>query len=120
MPQSRTEKGRFFEKLAKDYLLNQGYKIIAQNFQSSHKELDIICSKDEVIHFVEVKGRTSKRFGEITETITKKKKENLLEAAQMWVQENSEEGVDWQIDFLGVENPPSGKLKFTFIQNAIN
>ena len=49
--------GKFGEKLAKNYLIKQGYKILALNKQISHKEIDIIASKQGLFIFIEVKTR---------------------------------------------------------------
>lgn len=49
--------GKFGEKLAKDYLIKQGYKILALNKQISHKEIDIIASIKGLYIFIEVKTR---------------------------------------------------------------
>ncbi len=47
--------GNLGEILAVKVLLNKNFKIINKNFRSKRGEIDIICSKDNVISFVEVK-----------------------------------------------------------------
>ena len=49
------EKGNFGEKLARDYLINDGFEIIVSNFFTRFGELDIIARNGQRIHIVEVK-----------------------------------------------------------------
>jgi len=63
-----TSKGKYFEKKACVYLEEEGFKIIEQNFYAKKLgEIDIICKKDDVYHFVEVKsGETFEAVYNIT------------------------------------------------------
>ena len=55
------EKG---ERLALEYLLKRGYTLRAKNFRAGHREIDLILEDREgVIVFVEVKARSSLRYG---------------------------------------------------------
>ncbi|MEJ7913140.1 MAG: YraN family protein, partial [Chitinophagaceae bacterium] len=47
----------------------------------SHYEIDLIALKEEKLHFIEVKMRSSKKFGLPEEGVTKQKFERLLKAA---------------------------------------
>ena len=72
--------GKLGEKLAEEYLIKNGYNILYRNWRYSHYEIDIIATKSNLIHFVEVKIRTSKKFGFPEESVTKKKIKSLLNA----------------------------------------
>ena len=72
------EKG---EALAETYLKQQGYTILHRNWRYSHYEIDIIAQKKEKLHFIEVKIRSSKKYGWPEEAVTKKKFQSLLNAA---------------------------------------
>ena len=48
------EKGKIGEKLAKEYLISQGYKILHTNWRIMRYEVDIIAQKDDVLVFCEV------------------------------------------------------------------
>ncbi len=50
------DKGNLYEEKASEYLKSQNYKIVERNFYSRFGEIDIIAFKDEIYHFVEVKG----------------------------------------------------------------
>lgn len=51
-------KGNYGEDLACQFLLANGFRILARNFACQFGEVDIIATKDAVIHFIEVKNRT--------------------------------------------------------------
>ena len=52
-------KGDIAEKKACEYLILQNFKIIEQNFYAKKLgEIDIIASKEDVLHFIEVKSAT--------------------------------------------------------------
>lgn len=70
------------ELLAAAYLAEKGYQILHQNWRHSHWEVDIIAEKEGLLHFTEVKTRRSKKFGHPEETVTNKKIQNLINAAE--------------------------------------
>lgn len=51
--------GFWGEKIAQDYLISKGYKILATNWRYHHKEIDIIAYKRMVVG-LEVKTRRTK------------------------------------------------------------
>lgn len=69
------------EKIAAEYLAGQGYRIIRRNFYTRYGELDIICDRDNILVFVEVRTKTGTVFGTPEESITPKKIEHLRKAA---------------------------------------
>ena len=73
--------GKTGEDLAAAYLKARGYQLLHRNWRHSHYEIDIIALKGNILHFVEVKMRSSKVFGLPEEAVTKKKFQSLLQAA---------------------------------------
>ena len=73
------------EGLAAKYLSENGYTILHQNWRHSHWEVDIIASKDGILHFIEVKTRKTKKFGHPEESVSKKKIQNLINAAEEYL-----------------------------------
>jgi putative endonuclease len=45
------------EKLGADYLQQTGFTILEKNWRHSHWEVDIIASKNNTLHFIEIKTR---------------------------------------------------------------
>jgi putative endonuclease len=47
------------EKIASNFLLKNGYKLLNKNYRTKYGEIDLIALKNNVIHFIEVKTKTS-------------------------------------------------------------
>jgi putative endonuclease len=82
--------GKQFEKLAEEYLKNKGYQIIAKNFHSQYGEIDIIALKDEILVFIEVKGRNTLKYGYPEESISKKKLNSIIRTAEHFLATNTD------------------------------
>ena len=83
---SRNELGKIGEQLAARYLRNNGYKILSQNFRMGrYGEIDIIADKEGVLTFIEVKTRTSKRFGSPAESVTYDKQRKIRRVAEYYL-----------------------------------
>ena len=73
------------ENEAEKYLQKLGYHVQHRNWRTSFYEIDIIATKDKVIHFIEVKTRYSLTFGYPEESVSKKKFRNLQKAAEFFL-----------------------------------
>ena len=51
----RTVLGRRGEDAALDFLLESGLKLVARNWRSGHKELDLVMEDGKFVRFIEVK-----------------------------------------------------------------
>ncbi|MCH2490253.1 MAG: YraN family protein [Flavobacteriales bacterium] len=76
------------EQLAVDYLLKQGYSILARNYRFQKAEIDIIAQKNSVLIILEVKTRNSSFFGDPQEFVTPGKIKLLVKAANEYVLTN--------------------------------
>jgi len=95
------ETGKLGEKLATEFLVSKSYKILERNWHSGHKEIDIIAKKDNQIIIIEVKTRRSLYFEKPYESVTKKKQELLIEAAENYLIENNLD-IDVQFDIISI------------------
>ena len=75
---AHNDKGKQGEQLAADYFSTRGYEILQQNWRYRHWEIDIIASRNNMLHFIEVKCRSSSGSGFPEESISKKKIKNLV------------------------------------------
>lgn len=53
------QKGNIGESIACRYLQNRDFQVMCRNYSKKWGEIDIVCKKDGLIHFVEVKSVTS-------------------------------------------------------------
>lgn len=95
-------RGKIGEKEAAEYLEQKGYKIICKNFRCIKGEIDIIAHNKENIVFVEVKTRTSTKFGEAREAIDIDKQKHIYEAARYFMYINKIEEIYARIDAIEV------------------
>lgn len=82
---SNQQKGTTGENLATNYLIENGFIIVERNWRYKHCEIDIICKKNNKLHFIEVKTRLSKQFGNPEESINEKKMNALKKAAENYI-----------------------------------
>jgi len=85
---SNREKGKNGEDLATAWLLARDYTILHRNWRHARLEIDIIAKKDEVLHFIEVKTRTSSRFGNPEDQVDKKKLRHMIDAGEEFIYQN--------------------------------
>ena len=77
----RRSLGQAGEDAAARHLEAQGYRILARNFRRTFAELDIVAQKEGLLVFVEVKTRSSARFGAPAEAVTLTKQRRLSKIA---------------------------------------
>ncbi len=109
--------GRWGEQAAAEYLEKQGYQILARNFRTEHGEIDIIAQQDKVLVFVEVKARSSNRFGYPEHSVTPRKRMHILSAAEKYIFEHREFQT-WRVDVIAVEGE-TGVAKIVHFENVI-
>lgn len=73
------------EILAQKYLRKNKYKILKTNFKNKIGEIDIIAQKNSVIVFVEVKTRTTTKYGRASEAVDFFKQQKLRKVAQSYL-----------------------------------
>ena len=94
----RIAKGRRHEEKAARFYEQQGFEILERNWQASHKEIDLIVKKADLIAFVEVKASSTDSFGHPSTWIDARKKENLVQAANQYIAEHDVSGCDLRFD----------------------
>jgi putative endonuclease len=109
--------GQRGEQMAVEYLMNFGYEIIHRNWRHSHYEIDIIAQKNNVLHFVEVKIRSSKKFGLPEENVTKKKFQSLLNAADEYLYQN-QQYKHVQYDVLAISTYKNSAPEFFLLEDV--
>lgn len=80
--------GKQGEQKALTFLEEQGYKIVAANWQEHKFEMDIIAIDNNEIVFVEVKTRATDFFGSPEEAVTITKQQHLIEGANYYLEQN--------------------------------
>lgn len=73
--------GSDYEKKAVEYLRQQGFSVLEQNFYSRSGEIDIIARDGRYLVFVEVKYRSSTFCGDPLEAVNAKKQKRICRTA---------------------------------------
>lgn len=95
-------KGKIGEIEATKYIEKKGYEIVCTNFRCIQGEIDIIAKDNGELVFLEVKTRTSVKYGEAREGVNKKKQKHILNAAMYYLYKNNMEEVFVRIDVIEV------------------
>lgn len=94
--------GKLGEKIASIFLQKNGYSIIDRNFKVKFGEIDIIASKDEVIHIIEVKTKTSDNKGMPYEQVNSKKLRNLIRLTVLYTKYKKIKDSKLSIDIVSI------------------
>lgn len=94
--------GSLGEQIATEYLEGTGYSIIDRNWRGNRCELDLIALDKSCLVFVEVKTRTSARFGTPIEAVTPAKLDNMTRAAFAWLSAHRIQHRAIRFDVVGV------------------
>lgn len=109
--------GKAGEELGAQYLTEKGFTILYKNWRHSHYEIDIIAVKNNVLHFVEVKIRSSVKFGLPEESVTRKKFQNLLSGADEFLFQHPEYR-HVQYDILAISRFKKKPIEFFMIEDV--
>jgi putative endonuclease len=78
--------GAMGEQAAAEFLKENGYTILTQNYRVGRLgEIDIISLESEYLCFIEVKTRTGIGFGLPCEAVNKKKQQSIIRLAQVYI-----------------------------------
>lgn len=115
---SNIEIGKYGEKLAAEFLVKKGYKIIETNYKySRYGEIDIIAADKGELCFIEVKTRRNNRFGGPMEAITKDKLLKIYSCIKNYTSKTNLKFKRARIDAISVELNEDGP-KIVHIKNV--
>jgi putative endonuclease len=77
--------GQKGEQMAEAYFQSRDYTILHRNWRHMHLEVDIIATKGKLLHFIEVKIRSSQKHGLPEDSVTTKKLNYLMKAADAFL-----------------------------------
>lgn len=119
-PKYRQQIGAWGERQAEQYLLDHGLIMIERNYRTPFGELDLVMSHGEQLVFIEVKTRSSNKFGWPEDAVTEKKQDHLVKAAEQYLAEHPEVTDNWRVDVVSVTGKP-GRLapEIMWFENAL-
>lgn len=95
--------GKEKEEKAAGYLIENGYTILETNYLRKTGEIDIIAKKDDYLVAVEVKYRSSDKFGSPFSAVTPTKQRKIIKTLLFYISEK-ELSLDkpYRFDVIGI------------------
>lgn len=119
--------GELGEKLAREYLEKNGYKILEQNYKTRFAEIDLVAEKSEgflgvgqkKLVFVEVRTKVGEQWGSPEDTINKAKLYKVLQNAKSYLGFNKWQGAA-RIDAICIVlNKDFSVQRLTYHENVV-
>jgi len=92
--------GRRGEAVAAAWYAERGWDVVARNWRCADGELDLVCRRGGLVAVVEVKARSSSRFGAPVEAVGPAKRARLRRVAAAW---------------LRAQERPCGRVRFDVV-----
>ncbi|MCC6753463.1 MAG: YraN family protein [Saprospiraceae bacterium] len=109
--------GKRGEAIARNYLEEKGYRILDSNWRHGKTELDLVALLGSILVFVEVKTRSSSRFGEAAGFVDERKQALVQEAAAAYM---TQMNYQWEVrfDVIGVQLAANGSYEIEHYEDA--
>jgi putative endonuclease len=108
MRERRRIVGEQGERLAAGYLQAKGYEIVERNYRTRRGEIDLIARRQRELVFVEVRTRTTNRFGTPAESVDGRKQKKLRELALAYLQQKGRTASSFRFDVIAITCPSGG------------
>jgi len=114
-----TEIGQTTEKIAANFLIEQGLVFKDQNFHSRQGEIDLIMLDQETLVFVEVKYRKNSNFGGAISAISNKKIQKIRQCTAFFLQKHrlNEYNTQCRFDVITIQGDIESP-QITWLKNA--
>jgi putative endonuclease len=113
-------RGANYEHIAVGLLEAAGLRVLERNFRCKLGEIDIICSRESQLVFVEVRYRSNPRYASPAGSVTVHKQRRLLRAAQWYLQQQGWSNTrPCRFDVVAISPSQSGQEhEIQWLQNA--
>lgn len=119
MTREKKNKGDRGEARAAEFLRGQGYRILERNYRCPLGEVDLIARDGETVVFIEVKMRSSDRFGSPQEAIGPRKQRRMTAIALYYLKAKEWLKAPARFDVAAVRLD-GGKETVTLFKNAFD
>lgn len=113
----KIQTGGIGEKLAAEFLMAKGFKVVARNYRWGKSEIDLIVQQKDWLIFVEVKTRSSAAWGEPESFVSDLQRRMIYQAAEEYIFK-----INWQgnIRFDIVSVKPGLPPEIVHFEDAIS
>ncbi|MDY8093869.1 YraN family protein [Paenibacillus polymyxa] len=99
----RKAKGAMGEEAAALFLENLGYRIIERNWRCRSGEIDLITKQEHTFVFIEVRSRSSSKYGTPAESVTARKIAQVRQTAAVYLHMNGIGDAPIRFDMISVQ-----------------
>lgn len=111
--------GEYGEDFTCRFLKTKRYKIIERNYRSLWGEVDIIAKDKDTLVFIEVKTRSSDRFGPPESSVTRTKQNRIRRIAEAYIKTSKYRNLCFRFDVVSILfDSKKNMVDFKLIQNA--
>jgi len=115
LPHNRA-KGAAAERQGVAWLRRQGYRVLAVNVTNAGGEIDAVASDGDTLCFIEIKARSTDRFGPAVLAVDATKRRRLARAASAYLARHPWDG-PCRFDVLGMDLA-DGAFEYTLLRDA--
>lgn len=110
--------GKLGENIAEKFLKEKGYKILERHYCLRGGEIDLIAKDGDFIVFIEVKTRTSDKFGNPEESVNYFKQKKMAHAIKYYLWKEKIENKNIRFDVISIEMGIAGDNKIEHFENV--
>ncbi|WP_082095913.1 YraN family protein [Demequina flava] len=103
------EVGRYGEQVARAWMVERGWQVLASNWRCAEGEIDIVAADGGTLVIAEVKTRRSVSAGTPLEAVTPHKVWRLRRLAGVWLHSHHARWRDVRIDVVAVRVGANGR-----------
>jgi putative endonuclease len=114
---SHNDLGKIGEEMGAKWLTEKGYSILHRNWKYGQLEIDVIATRGEYLHFIEIKTRKHGGLGHPEDSVTRSKFKGLQRAANAFLFRYP--GHTWiQYDVLAITLLPKNDCEYFLIEDV--
>jgi putative endonuclease len=117
-PRGSRGAGYDWERAAEKALAAAGYRILARNFTTRAGEIDFVARENDIVCFVEVKGRSGEGFGAPAEAVTAEKQRRIFRAAQAYLRRLRGRRPTCRFDVVSIAEKEGEEPKIEILRDA--
>ena len=106
MTAARQILGERGERIAEQWMVERGWRVVERRFRSGHRDIDLVMERigaeGRVIAFVEVKTRVSAGYGGPLGAVHWRKQREMARAARAWMARRRVDCAAFRFDVVGV------------------
>lgn len=108
------------EAVAERFLRQKGFQVLHQNYRIGHLELDLVCQSPDgqFLVFVEVKTRQNLQFGHPAEALHAVKRDRLIRAAALYLDQKKMEEVKCRFDVVSIVMQQGEAIQIEHFEDA--